>query len=199
MIFTITKPPGWVFLIGLLAPCLLVLYWASVPFWYRAEILLVGVFVLGPLVLIYIGRLIAASLKGQAGGRPWRWLAAPLIVWVMLLSLVTDAPFQLRFAISLPEISLPEMEAYAATVKEQSRLDAPCEWVGLYRVCYSAPHYVDSEPVPGSAYLGTEEWVIDSNTGFLMVPHGEPEAETIDDEYRHVGGRWFGHHGWDNW
>ncbi|MFD1543967.1 DUF4407 domain-containing protein [Nonomuraea guangzhouensis] len=194
MISMITKPPGWIFLIGLLAPCLLVLYWASVPFWYDIEMFLLGVFVLGPLVLIYIGRLIAASLEGQVNGRPWRWLVAPLIVLAVILALVTNAPFHLRFA-----ISLPEMEAYAATVKEQSRFGAPCEWVGLYRVCSSAPHYVESEPVPGSAYLGTEEWAIHSNTGFLMVPHGEPEAETIDDEYRHVGGRWFGHHGWDKW
>lgn len=193
MISVITKPPGWIFLIGLLAPCLLVLYWASVPFWYGIEMFLIGLFVLGPLVLVYIRRLTTASFEGQVSGRPWPWLVAPLIVWATILALVTNAPFHLRFA-----ISLPEMEEYAATVKEQSA-DAPCEWVGLYRVCYSSPHYVESEAVPGSAYLSTEEWVIDSNTGFLMVPHGKPEAETIDDKYRHISGRWFGHHGWDNW
>lgn len=109
---------------------------------------------------------------------------------------MTDASFWLRFT-----ISKPSMEAYARTVTAEASRDFSCRWLGLYRICDAFPYSgleENAKDVPGSACLIGEEWVIDSNTNFVLLPLGEPE-ETADDTYRDLTGHWYGWHGWDNW
>ncbi|GGO79589.1 hypothetical protein [Nonomuraea cavernae] len=120
---------------------------------------------------------------------PW------FVILGVVVALVWDAPFWLRFT-----ISKPSMEAFARTVTAEAPRDFSCRWVGLYRICDDFPYSGLRNPayVPGSVCLIGEEWAIHSNTNFVLLPTGEPE-ETADDTYRHLTGSWYGWHGWDQW
>ncbi|MFC4119387.1 hypothetical protein [Nonomuraea zeae] len=191
----IIKPPGWPFMSAVSAVGCLVLYWAGVPHWYTIEIIFVLFFLGGPLLAIWVIRCGLASRQGPITGRLDRWLPPWYLVAGIAVALITDAPFQARFA-----ISKPSLDAYAKTVTAEGPQDSPCRWVGLYRVCYAFTYTsADSdEHVPGSAALIAEEWAIHSNTRFLLLPVGVPE-ETYDDTFRHLTGHWYGWHGWDKW
>lgn len=111
-----------------------------------------------------------------------------------MIALVADVPFWVRFT-----ISEPSMRAFAQTMPVEALRDDSCRWLGLYRVCWASTYStLGAEDVPGSAVLGSEEWAIESNTGFVWLPEGQPE-ETADDSYRHLKDHWYGWHGWDSW
>ncbi|MER7504610.1 hypothetical protein AB0L05_03340 [Nonomuraea pusilla] len=191
----IDKPPGWPYLTALSAVVGVVLYWASVPHWYVIEMFLVGLFFGIPLWLIWAARFTLAMSRGTAQARLRRWLAPWFVVAGLVVALVTDAPFWLRFT-----ISKPSMEAYARTVTAETSQDTSCRWLGLYRICGAFPYSgwgQDDQDVPGSACLIGEEWALESNTNFVLLPVGEPE-ETADDTYRRLTGHWYGWHGWDS-
>ncbi|MEV7013664.1 hypothetical protein [Streptosporangium sp. NPDC051022] len=172
-----------------------ILYWASVPHWYGIEMCLAAFFIGVPLMMTYVIRFGLASHRGAVSGRLGRWLVPGFIVAGVVMALVADAPFWLRFT-----ISKPSMEAYARTVTAETAGDFSCRWLGLYRICGAAPYnrWDNSQDVPGSAVLNGEEWAIYSNTHFVMLPQGRPE-EVGDDTYRHLTGPWYGLHSWDNW
>jgi len=90
------------------------------------------------------------------------------------------------------------MEAYARTVTADTPQDFSCQWVGLYRICdrFLYLGLETGEYVPGSACLVSEEWALDSNTAFVLLPIGKPE-ETAEDTYRHLTGNWYARQGWD--
>ncbi|MFB4288759.1 hypothetical protein ACBI99_14025 [Nonomuraea sp. ATR24] len=189
------KPPGWLYLTAFSAVAGVILYWASVPHWYVLEMFLVGLFFGLPLWVIWMIRFSMAMSNGTAQPRLMRWLVPVFIVAGVAVALVTDASLWLRFT-----ISKPSLEAYARTVTAETSRDSTCQWVGLYQICDAFPYLrlEDSEYVLGSACLIGEEWAIDSNTSFVLLPVGEPE-ETADDSYRHLMGNWYGWHGWDHW
>ncbi|GGQ23776.1 hypothetical protein [Streptosporangium pseudovulgare] len=193
----ITKPPGWPFLTAISAVGIMLLYWASVPHWYTIEMFLTAVFAGGPLVLIWGVRIGTAALKDESAvsGRLWRWFLPWLIAAGVVVALVADLPFRMRFA-----VSEPSMEAFSRTVAAGTSPDDSCRWLGLYRVCWADRYfsYEKDGEVPGSAAFSSEEWAIYSNTGFVWLPEGRPE-ETSDDSYRHLGGSWYGWQGWDKW
>ncbi|MEU0566184.1 hypothetical protein ABZ297_12410 [Nonomuraea sp. NPDC005983] len=189
----ITKPPGWPFLTVLSAVACVILYWASVPHWYGIEMVLVAFFFGIPLWIIWLVRFGLAAYKGAVFDRLARWLAPWFIVAGVVVALILDASFWVRFT-----ISKPSMEAYARTVTAETARDFSCQWLGLYRICDAFPYTSeDVGHVPGSACLIGEEWAIHSNTNFVLLPTGEPE-ETMDDTYRHLTGHWYGWHGWDS-
>ncbi|MED7931579.1 hypothetical protein SMD20_45680 [Nonomuraea sp. LP-02] len=192
----ITKPPGWLYLTALSAVAGVILYWASVPHWYVVEMILVALFFGFPLYVIWVVRFGLATSRGAVDGRTGRWILPGIIAAGVMAALVVDAPFWLRFT-----ISKPSMEAYAQTVTRQTDRDFSCQWLGLYRICDAFPYSgweENAEEVPGSACLIGEEWAIESNTNFVLLPKGEPQ-ETADDTYRHLTGYWYGWHGWDHW
>ncbi|WP_030917721.1 hypothetical protein [Streptosporangium amethystogenes] len=128
----ITKPPGWPFLIAVSAAALVLLYWASVPYRYTIEMVLFTIFVIVPLVLIWIVRIILAGRKDAdvVSDRLRRWFLPWIVLAVVLAAIVVDAPFWVRFT-----ISKPSMEAFAKTVTEETSFYDSCRWLGLYQVC----------------------------------------------------------------
>ncbi|WP_329087164.1 MULTISPECIES: hypothetical protein [unclassified Streptosporangium] len=173
----ITKPPGWPFLTAVSAVGLVLLYWASAPYRYTIEMFLFAVFVVIPLALVWLVRIILAGRKDAdvVSDRLRRWFLPWIVLAVVLATIVVDAPFWVRFT-----ISKPSMEAFAKTVTEETTIDASCRWLGLYRVCWASPYStIEAEVLPGSAALSTEEWAIHSNTGFVWLPKGRPE-ETME-------------------
>ncbi|MBB5138602.1 uncharacterized protein HemY [Thermocatellispora tengchongensis] len=60
----LTKPPGWLFMTAAVTATCVILYWASVPYWYDIEMTLFAIFVVGPLVIIWFIRIVVADLKG---------------------------------------------------------------------------------------------------------------------------------------
>ncbi|MEV1243908.1 hypothetical protein ACIBO2_12565 [Nonomuraea sp. NPDC050022] len=191
----ISKPPGWLFLTVLSAMACVILYLASVPYWYIIEMFLLVFFVGLPLLIIWTVRYATAAGNGTAYGRLGRWMTPWFIVAGVTVALVADAPFWLRFT-----ISKPSMEAYARTVTAETQQNISCRWLGLYRICdaFPYPRSEDGEYVPGSVCLIGEEWAFGSNTNFVLLPIGEPE-ETADDTYRHLTGHWYGWVGSDPW
>ncbi|WP_084959598.1 hypothetical protein [Thermoactinospora rubra] len=170
------------------------LYWASVPYPYGIEIMLVGLLLGFPLLVTWLVRLALAAADGTLSAHRRRWSLPCLIVAGVVLALVTDAPFRFRFT-----VSEPAMEAFARTVAVREPPDGSCRWLGLYRVCWAWPYEtLDGRRVPGSAVMTSREWAIESNTGFVWLPEGRPEG-TMDDSYRHITGHWYGWHGWDSW
>ncbi|WP_371779638.1 hypothetical protein [Streptosporangium subroseum] len=193
----IAKPPGWPFLTAISAMASLLLYWASVPHWYIIEMSLVLFFIGCPLFLAWVVRIALAANKdaGAVSARLWRWFLPWIILAGVFGALVVDAPFWVRFT-----ISQPSMKAFAKTMTAKTSLDDSCRWLGLYRMCGAFPYYSyeKDEDVPGSAAFSAREWAIESNTGFVWLPEGQPEG-TMDDRYRHLIGNWHGWHGWDRW
>ena len=171
-----------------------IFWWASYPYWYIIEMFFFTFFIGGALLLFWGVRLAIAAGQGVVSGRLRRWLLPWLIPVVVVVALVADAPFWVRFT-----ISAPSMEAYAKTVTDQSLSYDPCRWLGLYYVCGAFP-YTDLEgkhPL-GSSTLGVESWFGEGTRGFVWLPEGQPE-ETADDRYRHLKGHWYGWQGWDSW
>jgi hypothetical protein len=192
----IAKPPGWPFLVVWSAFAMVIMYWASVPFRYAIEMVLVAFVVGFPLMGYWSLRFALAADRGGVSGRLGRCLAPWLIAAVTLIALAADVPFTLRFSLSAPSLG-----AYAEKIMEQSSIPyESCEWAGLYRVCGGGAEHLalDGVLVPGSAGFMTTEWAIYSNTGFSWHPGAVPQ-ETADDTYRHLVGNWYGYHGWDGW
>jgi hypothetical protein len=192
----ISKPPGWLYLTALSAMAGVILYWASVPHWYIIEMFLVALFVGLPLLAIWAIRFATVTSKGTPPGGLGPWLVPWFIMAGVAAALVTDAPFWLRFT-----ISKPSLEAYARTVTAETKPDPSCRWLGLYRTCGSFPcsgWEENTRDVPGSACLSGQEWAIHSYTNFVLLPVGEPE-QTMEDNYRHLTGHWYGWAGSDPW
>ncbi|GAA4509568.1 MULTISPECIES: hypothetical protein [Nonomuraea] len=192
----IAKPPGWPFVIVWSTLALVIMYWASVPFWYGVEMLLAVVLVGLPLMVYWALRFALAADRGGVTGRAGRCLAPWLITWATVVALAYNAPFALRFSLSASALG-----AYAERIMERGPIHyESCEWAGLYRVCGGGAEHgsLDGVPVPGSAGFATTEWAIYSNTGFAWHPGAVPQ-ETADDIYVRIVGDWYGYHGWDGW
>ncbi|MEV5895522.1 hypothetical protein [Nonomuraea fuscirosea] len=192
----ISKPPGLPFLAAFSVAASVILMWASYPYWYGIEMFLFAIPV-GSLLLAYWAiRMVWANHKGTlTGGLGSRWFMPWFVAVGVVLALIIDAPFWLRFTISEPSI-----KAYAEAVVKNPDREEPCQWAGLYYVC-DGWQYSDldtGEEVPGSATFGVQEWFLDDNRGFLWLPSGEPD-ETADDSYRYLKDHWYGYKGWDGW
>ncbi|WP_440069769.1 hypothetical protein [Streptosporangium sp. OZ121] len=192
----ISKPPGLPFVVVFSAAAAVVLTWASYPYWYGIEMFLFTIPV-GALLLAYWAiRMVWAERKGTLeSSSSGRWIIPWFIAGGVMLALMTDAPFWIRFT-----LSAPSMEAYAKSVAENPDRKEPCQWVGLYYVCGGQQHLNSDtgEKVPGSAEFSAQDWFLDGNKGFLWLPFGEP-VETADASYRYLKDRWYGYQGWDNW
>ncbi|MGW0589871.1 hypothetical protein [Streptosporangium sp. NPDC002607] len=192
----ISKPPGLPFVAVFSAAAAVILIWASYPYWYGIEMFLFTIPVGGLLLAYWAIRMVWAERKGTLeGSRSRRWIIPWFITGGVMLALITDAPFWIRFT-----ISAPSMEAYAKAVAESPDRKEPCQWVGLYYVC-DGWRYLDldtGERVPGSAEFGVQDWFLHDNKGFLWLPSGEPD-ETMDDSYRYLKDHWYGSEGWDHW
>lgn len=191
------KPPGLPFTAVVSVVAVVILVYTSDPYWYF-EMFLLGIPVCF-LLFVYWGlRTLWAEHKGTLpGGVLNRTIAPWYIAIAVMLALITDAPFWIRFT-----ISEPSMRAYAEAVTENPDRaeEAPCQWAGLYYVCGSW-QYTDlrtGEVVPGSAGFTVKAWAVQENKGFLWLPTGEPE-ETFDDRYRYLKAHWYGYEGWDSW
>ncbi|MFG1944227.1 hypothetical protein [Nonomuraea sp. NPDC048826] len=192
----IAKPPGWPFVIVWSAIALVIMYWASVPHWYGAEMFLTVVLVGFPLMGYWALRYALAADRGGVAGRVGRCLAPWFITATTVVALVNDVPFTLRFAVSAQALG-----AYAGKIVERGQIDySSCEWAGLYRVCGGDVERgnLDGVLIPGSAGFSTTEWAVYSNTGFTWHPGAVPQ-DFGDDVYRHVVSHWYGHRGWDGW
>lgn len=193
----IAKPPGWPFLIVCLAAAAVILEWASYPFWYWFEMFLFAVPV-GLLLTVYWAvRVVLSARRGAEMNRLGRWFAPWFVLGGMVLALVTDAPFWIRFT-----ISAPSMEAFAKQVTPLDRFhEQPCQWVGLYQVCGAGWLYTDPDTdlrVPGSAEFQVKDpFVTYGSKGFAWIPFGELDV-TSDGRYRHLKDRWYGAD-WTDW
>ncbi|MEV0314829.1 hypothetical protein [Nonomuraea fuscirosea] len=190
----ITRPPGLPYLTVVAAAVAVILLWASYPFWYF-EMILFAIPVGGLLAAYWAIRMALAARKVDLTENLGRWLLPAFIAGGVLLALITDAPFWIRFT-----ISQPSMEAYAKTVIEDPKRKRPCQWIGLYHVC-GGWQYMDldtGERIPGSAEFGVQDPFLYDNKGFVWLPSGQPD-ETADDRYRHLIGHWYGSDGWDSW
>ncbi|GAA3245720.1 hypothetical protein [Nonomuraea helvata] len=192
----INKPPGLPFLAVFSAAAAVILIWASYPYWYGPEMFLFTIPV-GLLLLAYWGiRMVWADRKGTlTGGLGSRWFWPWFVAAGVLLALITDAPFWIRFT-----LSEPSMKAYVQAVVDNPDRKEPCQWVGLYYVCGGWPYsdLQSGEEIPGSAQFGVQDWFLHDNKGFLWLPSGEPD-ETSDDSYRYLKDHWYGSEGWDHW
>ncbi|TYB64821.1 hypothetical protein FXF51_20430 [Nonomuraea sp. PA05] len=190
----ITEPPGLPFLTAVAATVSVILLWASYPIWYF-ELILLAFVVGGLLALYWVIRIALASRKVDVHERSGRWLSPVFIAGGVLLALITDAPFHIRFTLSQPSLDL-----YAAALIADPERERPCQWVGLYFTCGGGP-YMDldtGELIPGSAQFSVHDPFLHDNKGFLWLPSAEPD-ETADDRYRHLTRDWYGHSGWDHW
>jgi hypothetical protein len=191
----ITKPPGVPYLTVVAAAVAVIFLWASYPFWYF-EVVLFSIAAGGPLAAYWAIRIALAAPKVDLHARLGRWLLPGFIAGGVVLALIADAPFWIRFT-----ISAPSLEAYAKAVAEDPERGRPCRWVGLYYVCSSGWQYMDldtGERIPGSAEFGVQDPFLYDDKGFLWLPSGEPD-ETADDKYRHLTGHLYGSDGWDHW
>lgn len=151
----IAKPPGWPFLIVCSAAAAVTLLWASYPYWYGIEMVLLG-FPVGFLLLAYWAiRVVIADSRGAAMNRLGVWIAPWFVAGGVMLALITDASFWIRFT-----LSEPSMAAYAKVVAVSEWLpDESYQWVGLYYVCGGWQH-LDLDTgldVPGSAHFYVED------------------------------------------
>lgn len=189
------KPPGLPHLVVLSATAAVILMWASYPYWYGIEMFFYAVPFGGLLLAYWAIRVVLARRAGTLTGSRLRWILPPFIAGGVVLALMTDAPFWIRFT-----ISAPSMQAYAKAVAESPGHREPCQWVGLYYVC-DGWRYLDldtGEEVTGSAEFGVEDWFLHGGKGFVWLPSGKP-YETVDDRYRYLKDHWYGSDGWGHW
>ncbi|MER6004189.1 hypothetical protein ABT120_36895 [Nonomuraea angiospora] len=194
----ISKPPGLPFLIVFSAVATVILIWASYPYWDKFEMFLLGVPV-GMLLLAYWAiRMVWAEHKGTlADDLKYRWILPFVIAGGVMLALVTDTPFWIRFT-----LSESSMEAYAKTVVVSPSHKEPCQWAGLYYVCDGSQYHdgVTGEALPGSAQFGVRDWFLDGNNGFIWLPTGEPNdiAGEYGESYSYLKDCWYSYKGgWD--
>ncbi|MFI6604455.1 hypothetical protein ACIBHX_50210 [Nonomuraea sp. NPDC050536] len=123
----ISKPAGLPFLIIFSGVAAVLLIRASYPYWDKFEMFLITILV-GLLLLTYWAiRMVWADHKGTATDTlKYRWVMPFFIAGGVMLALVTDAPFWIRFT-----ISESSMEAYAKAVAVNPSSKKPCQWAGL--------------------------------------------------------------------
>ncbi|MEV5895508.1 hypothetical protein [Nonomuraea fuscirosea] len=185
----INKPPGLPFLTVFSVAGIFLLIWASYPSWYAVETFKFGISIGFVLFLYWTIRITWADYKA---GAPVGSLHSALVPWyiaiVVVIVLVADAPFWVRYT-----ISEPSLKAYAAAVDENPGRKEPCQWVGLYYVC-DGRRYDDlstGKEISGSARLVVRDLFGQDDRGFVWLTVGEPD-ETADggDRYTHLGGYW---------
>ncbi|MDX3105611.1 hypothetical protein [Nonomuraea angiospora] len=194
----ISKPPGLPFLIVFSAVATVILIRASYPYWDKFEMFLLTIPV-GVLLLAYWAiRMVWAEHKGTlTANLKYRWVLPFVVAVGVMLALVTDAPFWIRFTLS--ETS---MEAYAKAVAVSPGGKEPCQWAGLYRVCDGSQYHdgVTGEERPGSAQFGVRDWFLGDDKGFIWLAAGEPNdiAGKYGESYSYLKGRWYSYEGgWD--
>lgn len=167
------------------AVALISFYGTSVSQWYFEAIIFMFL-AWTALILTWLTRLIAATWKARpTATRSLRWMPVPLIFLGVAAALYVDGPLWVRF--SLSEAGL---EQYAKEIAGGEGPSPECRWAGLYRVC-------GGEAIPGGSRFRVKDWPLMESRGFVWSPETRPLTDTMDDEYRHLTGPWYGWKGWD--
>ncbi|MEV4377543.1 hypothetical protein [Streptosporangium sp. NPDC049644] len=184
----IAKPPGWPLLTAFSLTALVCLWWASAPYLY-VELLLFAFFAGGVLFLVWITRIIVAAItdSNAVSAHIRQWFVPWMILGGVVLSIIVDAPFYARFALSQPALT-----AFAETVAKSGQVSHECRYVGLYRVCWS-----ESTP-GGGARFSVDDWLIRTSAGFVWSPAGQMPGDDVENLDPLVG-PWYRWSGWDEW